>query len=186
MINDICENCALRLFNDKGHNLAGIGNAMYGNIIIIPNVDKYAYKKQDMTFSKSVEAVNNMLLASTGVLATDYFYITPLIKCREFNSFNVTEQEIRNCVNHLNDEIIRYNIKTIFIMGKVSSRLFNIGINDLIDKLYVSGRYLISGTYNPLIGLFDEEKGIKCTNHLIKWYSSLVNKNFIGYEIIKR
>lgn len=183
---DICENCALRLFNDKGHNLAGVGNAIYGNMIIIPNVDKYAYKKQDMTFSKTVEVVNNMLNASTGVIATDYFYITPLIKCREVNNFSVTEYEIKNCVNHLNNEIVRYNIRTIFIMGKVSNRLFNLGINDLFDKVYVSGRYLISGTYNPLISFFDEQKGTECTNHLIKWYNALINKNFIGYEIIKR
>ena len=42
----VCDDCALRLFNSKGHNIQGIGTALYGNMIILPYIDKSAYKLQ--------------------------------------------------------------------------------------------------------------------------------------------
>ena len=44
-----CDNCALRLFNDKCHCLEGVGNPLYGKIIVVPNVDYDAYKNKGIT-----------------------------------------------------------------------------------------------------------------------------------------
>ena len=63
-----CDNCALRLFNDKCHCLEGVGNPNYGTLIVVPNVDYNAYKNKGMTFSKYVEIINDILSPSTGGL----------------------------------------------------------------------------------------------------------------------
>lgn len=52
-----CEDCVIRLFNNKHYNLQGIGNPYFGNCIIVPNVDYNAYKKGSMEFSKQVEII---------------------------------------------------------------------------------------------------------------------------------
>lgn len=43
MIDNPCDNCPLRLFNSKCHNLQGVGNPFMGKLIILPNVDYDAY-----------------------------------------------------------------------------------------------------------------------------------------------
>ena len=58
---NVCEQCPLRLFNDKGHNVSGIGNIWSGNALVLPNVDIPAYKKQDMSFSSQVAIINTIL-----------------------------------------------------------------------------------------------------------------------------
>ena len=77
---NVCKDCPLRLFNDKCHCFKGVGNPLYGKIIVVPNVDYDAYKNKGMTFSKYVEIINEALSPSTGGL-NDYF-IVPLIRCK--------------------------------------------------------------------------------------------------------
>ena len=43
---NVCEQCPLRLFNNRGHNISGIGNIWSGSALVLPNVDIPAYKKQ--------------------------------------------------------------------------------------------------------------------------------------------
>lgn len=42
---DICEECPIRLFNNKHYNLHGVGNPYFGNCIVVPNVDYSAIRK---------------------------------------------------------------------------------------------------------------------------------------------
>ena len=60
MSSNICDSCALRLFNDKCHCLEGVGNPNYGTLIVVPNVDYNAYKNKGMTFSKYVEIIKKV------------------------------------------------------------------------------------------------------------------------------
>ena len=76
MVN-ICDDCALRLYNTKSYNLQGIGNPFYGNCIVIPNVDYKAYKGKSMDFSTQVDIIKETLILSTGVEESN-LYIVPL------------------------------------------------------------------------------------------------------------
>ena len=64
--NNICSNCALRLYNTKSYNLQGVGNPYKGNVIVVPNVDYKAYKGKSMDFSTQVEIIEHVLHLSTG------------------------------------------------------------------------------------------------------------------------
>ena len=57
MASNVCDNCALGMFNTKCKCLHGVGNPMSGMMIVVPNVDYNAYKNRGMTFSKYVEIV---------------------------------------------------------------------------------------------------------------------------------
>lgn len=55
MASNVCDDCALGMFNTKCKCLSGVGNPMSGMIIVVPNVDYNAYKNRGMTFSKYVK-----------------------------------------------------------------------------------------------------------------------------------
>ena len=62
-----CNKCPLRMFNNKCYNLQPTGNPLYGNAIVVPNVDYNAYKNKGMSFSKYVEVIKD-IISSTGEL----------------------------------------------------------------------------------------------------------------------
>ena len=183
----VCDNCPLRLFNDKGYNLKGIGESCYGNMAILPNIDKDAYKNNDVSFSKQLEIINDVLQVnlSTGVLQ-DTFYVTPLIKCREHSKCIVDTQIIYNCQNHLMNEIRMYNPRHIMMFGSSVRRLVDKPIESLIGKLLVSrNNRIYYFNYNPFIVFTDVEKQQIFTNELIKAFYSITNKDYTSYEIYK-
>ena len=59
---NVCDQCPLRLFNNRGHNINGIGNIWSGSALVLPNVDIPAYKKQDMSFSSQVGIINTIYI----------------------------------------------------------------------------------------------------------------------------
>ena len=96
---NVCEQCPLRLFNNKGYNLQGIGNTWSGNALVLPNVDYKAYKKQDMSFSSQVEVVSTIL--STGGLEAN-LYVIPLLRCNENFDIEITDKIINRCLTYFN------------------------------------------------------------------------------------
>ena len=44
MIPKVCDNCALGMFNTKCKCLNGVGNPMSGMMIVVLNVDYYAFE----------------------------------------------------------------------------------------------------------------------------------------------
>lgn len=66
MASNVCDDCALGMFNTKCKCLSGVGNPMSGMIIVVPNVDYNAYKNRGMTFSKYVEIVKENYHISYG------------------------------------------------------------------------------------------------------------------------
>lgn len=183
MKNNICELCPLRLYNVKGHNISGIGNALYGNCIVIPNVDYPAYKEQDMSFSNQVKIITD-ILSSTGEL--DNVYIVPLIRCNENISCQVNNDVINRCLSHFIDDIKQYNFNKILLLGNAARRFLNCDITDNLNIMFVSNNRRCYGVnYSPLIKYTNEEKFNVFKDKLIHWYNCVINNKFSGY-IFKR
>ena len=180
---DICINCPLRLFNDKGHNINGIGNIWSGNALVLPNVDKPAYKKQDMSFSSQVEIINTIL--STGGQEQN-LYIVPLIRCNEKFDIEITDNIIRRCSTYFEEDISNHQIKNIMLCGDAARRILN--IDDLKSYLYTvicdsktKRRYFVN--YSPLVKYTNDEHFEVFKSHLIKYYNSITSKMY-DYEIM--
>lgn len=178
----VCLDCPLRLYNTKGYNISGVGNPNYGNIIILPNVDKEAYKHQNFTFEQMIVTLNSLSHSSTGVDILDYCYITPLIKCKIANSIILDDQIVKRCMENLKREILTYSPINFLLLGKdVMSHFLQYSINP--DKMYVdicNRRWF--NNYSPGITLYDHEKAQIFENGFIKWLNAVKSNNFSNYE----
>ena len=177
---NICEQCPLRLFNDKGHNISGIGNIWSGNALVLPNVDIPAYKKQDMSFSSQVSIINTIL--STGGQEQN-LYVVPLIRCNEQISCEVDDATYNKCLQYFAQDVCKYNFKNILLLGNAARRFLNINIHEYLDTIIVSKnqrRYFVN--YSPLVKNIDETLFNTFRDNLIKWHNS-VNSNFYDYNI---
>ena len=177
-----CENCVIRLFNNKHYNLQGIGNPYFGNCIIVPNVDYNAYKKGGMEFSKQVEIIKS-LISSTGEL--DDLYILPLIRCNEYISCELNEDSYLKCIGYLIEDMKKYQFKNIMLLGSAGRRFLNCNISDYFDTIFISvnnRRYWVN--YSPLINYTDFDKYEIFKSNLIRWYNSIKNNDFTNYKIL--
>ena len=179
-----CDNCALRLFNDKCHCLEGVGNPNYGTLIVVPNVDYNAYKNKGMTFSKYVEIINDILSPSTGGL--EEYYVTPLIRCKLYDKCPIDRRMIINCSVHTFKDIHKYNFTKILLLGKASELINVDNIGDNINKIFIGNNTELRGysvNYSPFIKYIDEDKFEVFKEHLIKWYNANKYNNYNGYEV---
>ena len=106
-MNNVCESCPLRLYNVKGHNISGVGNALYGNCIVVPNVDYVAYKHNNMGFSTQVKIIKECISLITGVQDSTV-YVVPLIRCNENISCEINNTIISRCLYFLGEDIRKY------------------------------------------------------------------------------
>lgn len=186
MVYNICNDCVLRLFNDKCYCLKGVGNPLYGKIIVVPNVDYDAYKNKGMTFSKYVEIINEALSPSTGGL-NDYF-IVPLIRCKLTDKCPLNNNIISRCIIHTIRDIVNTHAVKILLLGDAAKLFLSItDISNKTDKLYITKDngnirgYCVS--YSPFVKYIDDNKYKEFCNHLIKWYNANKDNNYNGYEI---
>lgn len=184
-MSNYCNNCALRLFNTKCYNLNGLGETCYNNMIVVPNVDFNAYKNAAMSFSKQVEVINKALL-STGELAQSYIYITPLIKCKETNNCEINEDILVNCSKHLKEELYKYHIKHVLLLGSSVRRILHTSISTLRNKIVISYKsgIMYYSSYAPLSFYTDTDLYNKFEEDLLKFYSSCRNKDYSEYELM--
>lgn len=179
---NVCDNCPLRLFNNRGHNISGIGNAWSGNALVLPNVDVPAYKKQDMSFSSQLNILHTIL--PTGGLDTN-LYVFPLIRCNERFDIEVNQQIINRCLTYFNKDISIHQIKNIMLCGDAARRLLNIDdlkpyLDTVICERSTKRRYFVN--YSPLVKYTNDENFEIFRSHLIKYYNSVVSKIY-DYEI---
>lgn len=177
-----CEDCVIRLFNNKHYNLQGIGNPYFGNCIIVPNVDYSAYKKGGMEFSKQVEIIKS-LISSTGEL--DDLYILPLIRCNEYISCELNEDSYLKCIGYLVEDMKKYQFKNIMLLGSAGRRFLNCNISNYFDTIFISvnnRRYWVN--YSPLINYTDSDKYEIFKSNLIRWYNSIKNNDFTNYKFL--
>lgn len=187
MIQTYCKECPLRMFNDKCFNLEGVGNALFGKLIVVPNVDYNAYRNRGMSFSKYVEIIKEVLNSSTGGCYEDYF-IVPLIRCNLTEKCPVNKDIIRRCINYTIKDIIDNNSVKILLLGDAAKYYLNIdSIEAHINKLYViRDSFTIRGysvNYSPFVKYIDDDKYKEFCNHLIKWYNADKDNNYNGYEV---
>ena len=180
---NVCKDCPLRLFNDKCHCLKGVGNPLYGKIIVVPNVDYDAYKNKGMTFSKYVEIVRDTIIPFTGGLEQLDPFIVPLIRCKLDDKCPVNEYIVRRCMLHTFADIRVHNIKKIMLLGNAATD-FGFDITKGKDKLYYVSPFVYSTNYSPFIKFIDDNKYKEFCNRLIKWISANKDNNYNGMEII--
>ena len=179
----VCDECAMRLFNTKHHNLKGIGNPYYGNCIVVPNVDYDAYKKGDMGFSKQVEIIKEVINPSTGEV--DNVYIVPLIRCNENIACELNDNIYNRCLTYFAEDIKKYNFTSILLLGDAARRFLRCDIKDNLETLVISqNKRLYNVNYSPLIKYVNEEKFDVFCGYLRKWYSCVKHKYFNYDNII--
>lgn len=167
---NVCDDCALRLFNTKHYNLQGVGNPYFGNCILIPNVDYSAYKKGDMSFSNQVEIIKEVLHFPTGEL--DNLYILPLIRCCESISCPTDDKSYNRCITYFAKDIKKYNFKHILVLGKAVSLFLNCGIADYIDTLIISkNKRFYNVNYSPTTKYTNPMAFAMFEKYLKKWYN---------------
>lgn len=184
---NICEDCAIRLFNNKHHNLKGVGNPYFGNCIVVPNVDYDAYKKGDMGFSSQVEIIKDILHLSTGECdGLEELYIVPLIRCNESISCELDNNSYNRCLQHFANDVRKYNFKNILLLGDAARRFLNCDITELLDTLIISSNNrLYNINYSPLIKYVNEEKFDVFKSYLRRWYCCCQTKYFDYEKIIR-
>ncbi len=184
---NVCEECPIRLFNSKYHNLKGIGNPYFGNCIVVPNVDYDAYKKGDMGFSEQVKIIKEVLNLATGE-RDDLIdlYIVPLIRCNESISCELDDNSYKRCLTHFANDMRKYKFRRILLLGDAGRRFLNADITELLDTLMVSSNnrfYNIN--YSPLIKYKDNYKFFMFETYLIKWYNWCKSQVSIYDKIIR-
>lgn len=175
-----CDGCPMRLYNEKCHNLKGIGNPIMGNLILVPNVDYVAYKNKSMQYSNLVDIICDIL--STGVL--ENIYILPYIRCNANMGYPITPQIEQRCIHYLMDDITKYNFSNILLLGDTVNKLLGDNITDSLNTIRVSKnkRYYASN-YSPLIKYIDKDKYEIFKNNLIRWYNNVINHNYLNYNM---
>ena len=177
---DYCAECAMRLFNEKGHKLEGIGNPYSGNLIIIPNVDYIAYKKHNMKFSSYVDIITG--LSFTGGL--ENLYILPYIRCNDLGC-PVTDDIETRCSYYLSEDFKKYNFTNIMVLGNVVNKFLGRSIKDLNNTILVSkNKRFYAATYSPFIKFIDKEKYEQFKKDIKRWYNSVENNYYFNYNII--
>lgn len=180
---NICDDCALRLYNTKSYNLPGVGNPYMGKCIVVPNVDYSAYKGKSMSFSSQVKVIEDILFPLTGVEESN-LYIVPLIRCNEQISCEVDKFSYNKCLHWLAQDIRKYQFKDILMLGNAARRFFNCNIHDYLDTIMVTKngiRYAID--YSPLVQYADEKLYDTFKEKLIHWYNC-VNSGCFDYNFI--
>lgn len=177
----VCYNCPLRLFNKKGHNINGIGNIWSGNALVLPNVDKDAYKKQNMSFSNQVKVLQQIL--PTGGLELN-LYITPLIRCNEHFDIEITPQIVSRCLTYFDSIVNVHKIENIMLCGDAARRFLNIDnlepyLNTIICDRNSRRKYFVN--YSPLVKdkYFDTFK-----KYLRKYYKSIISGMYDNYNVM--
>lgn len=171
---NVCDDCALRLFNTKHYNLKGVGNPYFGNCILIPNVDYSAYKENSLDFSKQVEVIKEVLNLPTGEL--ENLYIAPLVRCCESISCPTNNDAYVRCLNYFGEDVKKYNFKHILLLGQTGSIFLNVCIRDYLDTLMVSknGRFY-NVNYSPLTKYTNEKLFEQFKQYLTKWYNYITS-----------
>lgn len=179
---DPCEGCALRLANIKGYDIKGVGNPNFGNMIILPTVDKFAYKYQSFNFSEMVKKLNDIAISSTGVDLLSMCYVTPFIKCKPNKRIELDEQVTKRCMINLKQEFVDYHPSNILLLGNnVMEHFLQYSVNP--DKVYIDikGRRWFNN-YSPGVMLYNPNLTHVFVGGFLKWFNAVISNNFSNYE----
>lgn len=184
MENNYCENCAIRLFNEKCYNIKGVGNHLLGNMIIISNIDYKAYKTNDLNFSEQLKILQSVYSSTGGDNLLDLCYVTPLIKCRESNC-EADDNSIKCCIQNLANEFRTLRPKNVLVTGSAVRRFLDCSINEYLNSCIISKsniRYFVN--YSPLIKFNNDNKFDIFKSHFEKWIKAINFNYFNNYETV--
>ena len=190
-MNTLCNNCPMRLFNEKHYNLQGIGNPFCGKVIVVPNVDYDAYKFGDMNYSHQVSLIQEVLgdrliyhHSSTGVELFN-LYILPLIRCSEVVSSGLDNASYHRCLQLFAEDVKKYDFQDILLLGEAARRFLSVeALKPHLNKLFVSKnkrRYVVN--YSPFIKYTGEYHYDMFKENLIKWFNSTIEHDYSQYDI---
>lgn len=184
MVSIVCENCPLRLFSREDKVcIKGYGNVFSKRIIVLPYVDKSAYKYGKLSSNEVIKKFEDVVDFSTGVLQDNHF-ITSLIKCKETYKIDVTTEIIERCVQHLHKEIVDMNIYQILLIGNASTSILGSTIEYNIDKIHVINGRAYFSVYNPYIVEYNVNKATDVAKCFNRYLDAITTNNFSDYEII--
>lgn len=173
-----CKDCPLRLFSDKGYPIKGAGNILYGNMIIVPTIDRIAYKNQNITFDTMVSILKDVIKSNTGESLLNFCYITSLVKCAENKYCPITSDIKLNCFELFINEFNENPVRNILFLGKNTFDLFS---NIQKYRLQHGMNYCncnkplnFSWNYSPGIKFYDNEKFEIFEKELIKWFKNII------------
>ena len=179
---DWCEQCPVRLFNTKCHNLEGVGNPWTNKVIIVPNVDYDAYRGKDMGFSSQVDVIKSVI-SSTGEL--DDLFILPLIRCNTNISCELNDDILRRCLHYLAKDVEKYDWKHIMLCGDAARMFLSCEPTPYLNKYIISKKDRVySVNYSPLTKYKDDAKFEVFKTHLVNWYNSINSNLYPNYEIV--
>lgn len=178
-----CDECPMKICNPKGYCLNAIGNPAFQRLIVVPCVDKSAYKHGDMTFSDYVEIIRDALFPLTGGL--DGYMVAPMVRCMPTSDIPINDDIIYRCAPYIIKDIKDNNIKKVIFLGE-SSRMMNIqNIRSASDVIYVKNGIGYSVSYSPLTKKVDYKLYLEFVRQLREWYSASKFNNYNGMRIIK-
>jgi hypothetical protein len=182
----ICENCPLRLFNpDNKVCMKGVGDVYSDKLIVLPYIDKKAFKHHGIDSGILFEDVKEVLDSSTGGCMEANYYITSLIKCKESYKLDMTDDIVSRCSMHLYNEISQLRPKYVFLFGNAVNRLLKGSIEENINRINIFGRTAYFSNYNPSIHRYNTDKTDVVRNVFIKHLKAINYNEFSDYEIIK-
>lgn len=168
-----CDKCALRLFNDKGYNISGQGNPNYGNLIVLPYIDKDAYRNQNISYANMVKDMQEIIKEETSEDLLDWCYVTSLVKCKETRRCEITDIILRNCFENLIEEFRLYDFKQVLLLGVDTPSKFNeLNLyNFSIHRAYINTTNVnFSWNYSPGVKYYNADKFEIFKAALIKWF----------------
>lgn len=184
MVSIVCENCPLRLFSREDKVcIKGYGNVFSKRIIVLPYVDKSAYKYGKLSSNEVIKKFEDVVDFPTGMLQDNHF-ITSLIKCKETYKIDVTTEIIGRCVQHLHKEIVDMNIYQILLIGNASTSILGSTIEYNVDKIHVINGRAYFSVYNPYIVEYNANKATDVAKCFNRYLDAITTNNFSDYELI--
>jgi len=180
-----CEGCPLGMFSTKSKCLTGVGNPMSGKIIVVPNIDREAYKNESMSFSSYVDIITHLLIPSIGRIEELDCYIAPFIRCKLDEKCPITRDIASKCMQYTFAEITQYNIRKVMFMGSAAFYAKFPPTSQTKNLIYLMNGVGYSTNYSPFVKYRDNMKYRDFCNRLTTWYSADKTNNYNGMQIIR-
>lgn len=181
----VCKDCPLRLFSrDDKVCIKGYGNVLSQRIIVLPYIDKKAYKYGKLSSSDIVAKLLDVVDFPTGRFIQDNYYVTSLIKCKETYKIEVTNYIISRCVQYLHKEIVDMDIRHIVLIGNAVTSILGSSIEYNIDKIHVINGRAYFSMYNPYIVKYNANKTANVVECYNKYLHAISINDYSDYEII--
>lgn len=177
-----CDECPMKVANPKGYCFDAVGNPAFGRLIVVPCVDKSAYKHGDMTFSDFVEIIRDALYPLTGGL--DGFMVAPMIRCMPTKEVPVDQYIAQRCIAYSFRDIRVNKLKKVIFLGDAARYMNFRNIKSSANTIFMMHGVGYSVSYSPLVKNTDRKMYLDFVEQLRNWYSASKYNNYNGMKIV--